>query len=101
MYVHRAHVYVIKYAHRHILNFHVTSNMQEAKQTLDDFQGSLDTVKKKMTSAAEYFCQDASKFKLEELLKEILTFVNDYENAQKVDHNAVCVCVCAMKHYIY
>lgn len=58
--------------------------LQEAHQTLDDLQGSLKAVDDKMKSAAQYFCQDASKFKLEELLAELLTFVNDFSSAKKV-----------------
>lgn len=60
--------------------------LQEAHQTLDDLQASLEDVNKKMKSAALYFCQDASKFKLEELLAELLTFVNDFSNAKKVNN---------------
>ena len=51
---------------------------------MDDLQGSMENVSKKTKSAAQYFCQDASKFKLEELLVEILTFVRDFSNAKKV-----------------
>ena len=59
---------------------------QEAHQTLDDLQASLKTVNDKIKSAAQYFCQDTSKFKLEELIKELLTFVKDFSNAKTVNY---------------
>ena len=59
--------------------------MQEAHQTLDDLQASLGSVSDKMKSAAVYFCQDASKFKLEDLLCELFTFVKDFTSAKKVN----------------
>ena len=62
-------------------------NLQEAHQTLDDLQASISSVSDKMKSAAVYFCQDASKFKLEELLTELLTFVKDFTSAKKVGTN--------------
>ena len=58
--------------------------LQEAHQTLDDLQASIGSVNDKMKSAVVYFCQDASKFKLEELLTELLTFVKDFTSAKKV-----------------
>lgn len=59
-------------------------SLQEAHQTIEDLQASVSKVNDKMKSAAQYFCQDASKFKLEELLKELLTFVKDFTSARKV-----------------
>ena len=59
-------------------------SLQEAHQTLDDLQASMGDVSEKMKSAAQYFCQDTSKFKLEDLLAELLTFVKDFTNAKKV-----------------
>ena len=58
--------------------------LQEAHQTLEDLQASLKQVSDMMKSTAQYFCQDSSKFKLEELLGEILTFVKDFTSAKKV-----------------
>ena len=37
-----------------------------------------------MHSAAEYFCEDTKKFKLEDLLKEILLFVRQFQSATEV-----------------
>ena len=62
--------------------------MQEAHQTLDDLQASIGNVSDKMKSAAVYFCQDASKFKLEELLTELFTFVKDFTSARKVRNSS-------------
>ena len=59
-------------------------SLQEAHQTLEDLQASLKQVSDKIQTAVQYFCQDASKFKLEELLAEILTFVKDFTSAKKV-----------------
>ena len=37
-----------------------------------------------MGKVAEFFCQDVKKFKLEELFVDILNFLRELENAQKV-----------------
>ena len=62
----------------------IVTTLQEAHQTLEDLQASIHDVSDKMKSAAVYFCQDASKFKLEELLTELLTFIKDFTSAKKV-----------------
>ena len=37
-----------------------------------------------MQMAANYFCEDAKQFKLEDLLKEILVFVQQFQSAAEV-----------------
>lgn len=58
--------------------------MQESKQTLDDLKVSLDRVTEKMHKVADFFCQETKKFKLEELFVDLLSFLRELENAQKV-----------------
>lgn len=45
---------------------------------------SLDRVTEKMGKVAEFFCQEPKKFKLEELFVDLLNFLKELENAQKV-----------------
>lgn len=65
----------------------VWSLLQEASQTLGDLKANLDAITKKMNTVAEFFCQDSSKFKLEELFAALLNFLRELENAQKVSSN--------------
>lgn len=58
--------------------------LQEARQTLDDLKISLDQVTEKMNQVAVFFCQEVKKFKLEELFGDVLSFLRELENAQKV-----------------
>ncbi len=58
--------------------------MQEARQTLDDLHLSLEKVSDKMNKVAKYFCQETKKFKLEELFVDMLAFLRELENANKV-----------------
>ena len=58
--------------------------VQEAKQTLDDLKVSLERVTEKMNKVAEFFCLDIKKCKLEELFTDLLNFLRELENAQKV-----------------
>ena len=37
-----------------------------------------------MKSVAEYFCEDTKKFKLEELLGEVLSFIRNFQTAAEV-----------------
>ena len=57
---------------------------KESQHTLDELSESLHTVEKKMQTAANYFCEDAKKFKLEDLLKEILVFIQQFQSAAEV-----------------
>ncbi len=58
--------------------------MQESEAILSELCEGLDKVSGQMKETASYFCQDSSKFKLEELLKELLNFIKELENALKV-----------------
>ena len=51
---------------------------------LDDLKLSLDKLTEKMNQVAEFFCQETKKFKLEELFGDLLNFLRELENAQKV-----------------
>ena len=63
---------------------HGPSVPQESRKTLDELTASLEGVEKKMKVVAEYFCEDAKKFKLEELFSELLLFVRGFEGAVEV-----------------
>lgn len=60
--------------------------LQESKQTLDDLKIKLDEVTTKMNGVADYFCQETKKFKLEELLIDLLSFLKELESAEKVQY---------------
>lgn len=45
---------------------------------------TLDKLTEKMNQVAEFFCQETKKFKLEELFGDLLSFLRELENAQKV-----------------
>ena len=47
---------------------------------------TLDKVTQKMNTVAEFFCQEIKKFKLEELFVDLLNFLKELENAQKVKY---------------
>ncbi len=58
--------------------------LQESEAILSELCDSLDGVSRRMKETATYFCQDVSKFKLDELFKELLNFIKELENAIKV-----------------
>ncbi len=58
--------------------------VQESCETLDQLAVSLEVVDRKMAVVAEYFCEDANKFKLETLFEEIISFVRGFEGAVEV-----------------
>ncbi|XP_064401123.1 inverted formin-2-like isoform X3 [Halichondria panicea] len=62
--------------------------LAESEAILSELQGSLDSVSGRMKETAAYFCQD-SKFKLEEMLKELLGFTREVANALKENHQRV------------
>ncbi len=51
---------------------------------LDDLKLSLDKLTEKMNEVAGFFCQETKKFKLEELFLDLLSFLRELGNAQKV-----------------
>ncbi len=65
------------------ITHHALIILQESEAILSELQGSLDSVSGRMKETAAYFCQD-SKFKLEEMLKELLGFTREVANALKV-----------------
>ena len=61
-----------------------SSPLKESQHTLGELSANLHTVEKKMQLVANYFCEDAKKFKLEDLLKEILLFIQQFQSAAEV-----------------
>ena len=61
-----------------------THTTQESEAILSELTDSLDSVSERMRTTSDYFCIDSSKFKLEELLTELLRFIKEVENAVKV-----------------
>lgn len=51
---------------------------------MEELSTNLGEVEKKMMTVAEYFCEDHNKFKLEELFSELLSFIQQFEEAAKV-----------------
>ena len=69
--------------------------LAEAHRGLDELSGSLKSIEKKTKEIAEYFCEDVKKFKIENLLSELLAFVNGFEAAVEV--GVVCsLCGCGL-----
>ena len=70
----------------------MTEFLAEAHRGLDELSGSLKSIEKKTKEIAEYFCEDVKKFKIENLLSELLAFVSGFEAAVEV--GVVCgLCV--------
>ena len=76
----------------------MTEFLAEAHRGLDELSGSLKSIEKKTKEIAEYFCEDAKKFKIENLLSELLAFVSGFEAAVEV--GVVCgLCGCGLCVY--
>lgn len=65
---------------------------------MSELVDSLEGVSGRMKETATYFCQDACKFKLDDLLKELLNFIKELENAIKVTLHVHPSSHCPMSH---
>ena len=66
------------------LQEHSSHFLKQADQEMKLLTENLDSVLHKSKEAAEYFCEDPKKFKVDGLLGEIHGFISELENAAKV-----------------
>ena len=61
-----------------------------AKSQVEHLKSMLADITRKSEEVADYYLLDKSKFKVEELLKEVLGFVKDLQEARKVSRLCIC-----------
>ena len=67
----------------------VFQNTQDALKEVENVEQKLKQLNQLRQDLAEYFCEDESKFKLEDLLEIFKTFCNHLHKAKEVCHSAI------------
>lgn len=66
------------------LQAQLSNFLKQAEQEMNVLTKNLDRVLRKSREAADYFCEDPKKFKVDSLLGEIHGFISELENAASV-----------------